>query len=110
VGDLESRLRKLEQKVIELPSADDYLDADNRQRARTMKAIAEELHWLPGFPAHRVFTEWHRQVLLGDTPERRQRDRQTIEAWRKAQGLGPGTQAERAKEKWEAMLEVRGGK
>jgi len=69
--------------------------------------MAEKPQRLPSFVAQRMFTDWDQRILLNDTPEQRERDRQTIAMWRKAQGLDPETHAERAKEKWGAMLEVR---
>jgi hypothetical protein len=107
MSDLESRLRRLEQKLIELPSADEYLDAENRQRARAWRAIAEEPQRFPGFLRERMFTDWDQRILLNDTPEQRERDRQTIETWRKARGIDPEKEAEKAKERLLAMLEVR---
>ena len=107
LGDRLRRLRRLERRLLWQPSAEEYLDASNREHARARKAIAEKPQRLPSFVAQRIFTDWDQRILLNDTPEQRERDRQTIATWRKAQGLGPETQAESANEKWEAMLEVR---
>ncbi len=109
MSDLESRVRRLEQRLIAVPSADEYLDASNRERARARKAVAEKPQSLPGFPAQRMFTEWDRRILSDDTPEQQVKDRETIEVWRRAQGIDPEMEAERAKEKLLAMLEARAG-
>jgi len=46
-------------------------------------------------------------MLSQDTREWRARDRETVEAWRKAQGINPETEAERARERLLAKLEDR---
>jgi len=37
------RLRRLEEQLVLVPSADEYLAADNRQRARALNVLAERL-------------------------------------------------------------------
>jgi|SRR5215217_1533078 len=107
MGRLDERLRRLEELFVRQPTADEYLDAENREHARARKAIAEKLQPLPGFPVQRVFAEWDRRILVDDTSEQRERDRQTIEARRKAHGIDPEMEAESANEKLEAMLQPR---
>jgi hypothetical protein len=49
-------------------------------------------------------------MLAEDTPERRERDRETVEAWYRAHGVDRAAEVEGAKEKLLAKLEARGGK
>jgi hypothetical protein len=109
VGDLDERLRRLERRLVWQPSADEYLDASNRQQVRAFHALAERLEKY-GFDGEYLFTEGDRLMLAEDTPEKRGRDRETVEAWRKAQGLNPEMETGGAKEKLLAKLEARSGK
>jgi hypothetical protein len=103
VSGLEDRLRKLERTLIHQPSVDEYLDASNRERVRSLHALAKRLAPY-GFDGDYLFVEANRQMLAEDTPERREWDREIIEAWRKAQGIDP--EMEGAKEKLLAMLKA----
>src|SRR5215203_5139728 len=106
MGSLEDRLRKLEEQLIRVPSVDEYLDASNRQQVRNLHALAERL--VPhGFDGDHLFTEGDRRMLAEDTPEWRERDRETVEAWRKAQGIDLETDAEGARERLLARLVAR---
>jgi hypothetical protein len=49
-------------------------------------------------------------MLAEDTPERRERDQETVEAWYRAQGRDRTNEVEGAREKLLAKLEARGGK
>ena len=103
---LEDRLRRLEERLRWEPTIEEYIDAKNRERPRVMEGIVEKLRTFPGFPAQRVFTEWDWRLLVEDTPERRLRDREAIEARYKAQGKDRTAEVEGAKEKLLAMLEA----
>jgi hypothetical protein len=107
LSDLEDRLRRLERRLVWQPSAEDYLDASNRERVRALHALAEQLASY-GFDGDYLFVEANRRMLAEDTPERQARDRQTVEAWHRAQGKDRAAEAEGAKEKLLAMLETRG--
>jgi hypothetical protein len=88
---------------------DEYLDASNRERTRGLHALAERLEKY-GFDGDYLFTEEDRLMLAEDTSEKRERDQEIVEAWRKAQGINPEMETEGAKEKLLAKLEARGGK
>ena len=105
---LEDRLRALERKLVWQPSADEYRDAKNREQTRGLHVLAERLapHGLNG---DYLFTEYSFQMLPSDAPKQQAKDREIIDAWRRAQGFGPEMEAERAKEKLLAMLEARSG-
>jgi hypothetical protein len=110
LSELEYRLRRLERRlVVWQPSGEEYLDASNRERIRALHVLTERLapH---GFDGDHLFTEESRRMLAEDTPERRRWDRETIDAWRKAQGINPEMGTEGAKEKLLAKLEARSGK
>jgi hypothetical protein len=109
MGSLEDRLRKLEERLVLVPSIDEYLDASNRERLRSLYALAERLEKY-GFDGDYLFGEANRRMLAEDTQERRRRDRETVEAWYRAQGRDRATETEGAKEKLLAKLEARGGK
>jgi hypothetical protein len=49
-------------------------------------------------------------MLAEDTPESRERDRDTVEVWYRAQGRDRAAEVEGAKERLLARLEARGGK
>jgi hypothetical protein len=106
MGNLEERLRRLEEQLIRVPSVDEYLDASNRERLRSLHALAVRLapH---GYEGGHLFTEENRRMLAEDTPERRERDRDIIERWREAEGVDRAAELEGAKEKLLARLEVR---
>ena len=108
MGDLEERLRRLERRLVWQPSAEKYLDASNRERTRALHALAERLapH---GFDGGYLLTEADRRMLAEDTPEQRERDGQTTEAWRRTQGIDPEMAAEGTREKLLARLASRGG-
>jgi hypothetical protein len=107
LGSLEERLRKLEDRLIGQPSVDEFLDASNRERTRALHALAERLEKY-GFDGEYLFTEVTRRMLAEDTREWRERDRETVEAWYRAQGWDRAAELEGAKEKLLAMLETRG--
>ena len=105
---MDDRLRNLEQRLLWQPSADNYLDASNREQVRALHVLAERLapHGLNG---DYLFTEYSFQMLPSDTPKQQAKDREIIDAWRRAQGFGREMEAERAKEKLLVMLEARSG-
>jgi hypothetical protein len=105
MGSLEDRLCRLEEQLVHQPSVDEYLDASNRERVRSLHTLAKRLapH---GFDGDYLFVEEDRLMLAEDTPESRGRDRETIEAWYKAQGIVP--ELEGAREKLLAKLGARG--
>jgi SOS-response transcriptional repressor LexA len=104
MGSLEDRLRKLEEQLVHQPSIDEYLDASNREGVRALHALAERLEKY-GFDGDYLFTAETLRTLAEDTPESRERDRETVETWYRAQGIVP--QLEGAKEKLLAKLEAR---
>ena len=106
MSDLEDRLRRLERRLVWQPSADEYLDASNRERVRALHALAERLEKY-GFDGTYLFTEETLRMLAEDTPVRRERDHETIEAWYRAQGKDPREGAEGARERLLAKLERR---
>lgn len=103
MGRLEERLRRLEERLVLVPSIEEYLDASNREEVRALHKLAGLLA-ARGFDGSYLFTEADRRMLAEDTQEQRERDRETIEAWRKGQGLEV---IEGAKEKLLAKLEAR---
>jgi hypothetical protein len=106
MGSLEDRLRKLEEQLVRQPSVDEYLDASNRERTRALHTLAERL--IPyGFDSEYLFTEENRRMLAEDTRERRESDRETVEAWHRAQGVDRTSEVEGAKEKLLAKLAAR---
>jgi hypothetical protein len=109
MGSLEKRLAALEGQLIGQPTVDEYLDADNRERVRALHALAQRLASY-GFDGDYLFTEGDRLMLVEDTPEKRGRDKETVEAWYKAQGRDRASEAEGAKERLLTKLEARGGK
>jgi hypothetical protein len=92
-----------------VPTVDEYLDASNRQRTRALHELAE---WLAphGFDGGYLFTEENRKLLAEDTPERRERDQEVVEAWYGVQGVDRAAEVEGAKERLLARLKTRGGK
>jgi hypothetical protein len=104
LSDLENRLRKLEERLVLVPSIDEYLDASNRERVRALHALAKRLEKY-GFDGDYLFVEENRRMLVEDTREWRERDRGTVEAWNRAQGIVP--ELEGAKERLLAKLEAR---
>jgi hypothetical protein len=106
MGNLEDRLRKLEERLIRQPSVDEYLDASNRQQVRALHALVERLapH---GFDGDYLFVEANRRMLAEDTPGRRERDREIVEAWYRAQGTDRASEVEGARERLLAKLEAR---
>ena len=89
------------------PSAEEYLDASNRGRTRALHALAERL--APrGFDEGHLFTDHSLRAIVEDTPEGRERDRETVEAWYRAQGIDRTAEVEGAKERLMAWLEARG--
>jgi hypothetical protein len=107
VGDLEERLRWLERRLVWQPSAEEYLDASNRERVRGLHALAKRLEKY-GFEGDYLFVEENRRMLAEDTPEWRERDREIVEAWHRSQGLDRAAEVEGAREKLLAKLEARG--
>ena len=106
MSDLEDRLRRLERKLVWQPTAEDYLDASNRERTRALHALAERLRPY-GFDGGYLFTEENRRMLAEDTREWRERDQVTIEAWYRTQGIEKTQEVEGAREKLLAKLEAR---
>jgi hypothetical protein len=106
MGSLENRLRKLEEQFIRVPSVDEYLDASNRQQTRALHALAERLEKY-GFDGGYLFVEANRRMLAEDTPEWRERDREIVEAWYKAQGIDRAAEVEGVRERLLAKLEAR---
>jgi hypothetical protein len=106
VGSLEDRLRRLEDRLIRQPTVDEYLDASNRERARALYALAKRL--APrGFDCGYLFTEENCQMLGEDTPESREKDQETVDAWYVAQGIDRAAEVEGAKERLLAKLDAR---
>jgi hypothetical protein len=102
----EERIRRLEERIILLPTVDEYLDASNRQRVRSLHTLAERLA-RHGFDGGYLFTEDNLKMVGEDTPGRRERDRETVEAWYSAQGIDRTVEVEGAKERLEARLQAR---
>ena len=102
----DERIRRLEERFILEPTVDEYLDASNRQQVRALHALAK---WLApyGFDGEYLFVEANRRMLAEDTRELRERDRETVEAWYRAQGRDRAAEVEGAKERLLAMLEAR---
>jgi len=59
------------------------------------------------FDGDYLFAEANRRMLAEDTQERRERDRETVEAWYRAQGRDRAMEVEGAREKLLAKLEAR---
>jgi hypothetical protein len=104
VSYLEDRLRRLERRLGR-PSVDGYLDASNREQVRALHVLAERLEKY-GFDGDYLFVEANRQMLAEDTLERRERDRETIEAWERVQRIDKTQEVEGAKEKLLAKLRI----
>jgi hypothetical protein len=109
LSDLEDRLRRLERRLIWQPSAEQYLDASNRERVRSLHALAERLEKY-GYDGGYIFTEGDLRMLAEDTPELEERDRETVEAWYRAQGKDRAVEVEGAREKLLVRLEAHGKK
>jgi hypothetical protein len=107
MGSLEERLRKLEERLVLVPSIDEYLDASNRERTRALAVLAKRLEKY-GFDGGYIFSEYSLRVLDEDTREQRARDQEIVEAWERAQGIVP--ELEGANERLLAKLGARGGK
>ncbi len=103
---LEDRLRRLERKLVWQPSVDEYLDASNRKQVRALHTLAERLEKY-GFDDDYLFTEGDRRMLAADTPEKQERDLETVDAWYRAQGRDHAAEVEGAREKLLAKLEAR---
>jgi hypothetical protein len=93
----------LTEPVGGLPSVDEYLDASNRDRARALHTLAMRLETY-GFDGGYLFTEHSLRMLAADTQERRERDKETIEAWYRAQDRDRAMKVEGAKERLLATL------
>jgi hypothetical protein len=106
VSGLEDRLRKLERTLIHQPSVDEYLDASNRERVRSLHALAKRLAPY-GFDGDYLFVEANLLMLAEDTTERREKDREIVEAWYRAQGVDRRSEVEGAKEKLLTKLQKR---
>jgi hypothetical protein len=109
MGSLEDRLRRLEERLIRVPSVDEYLDASNREGVRALHALAERLEKY-GFDSEYLFTEENRRMLAEDTTGWRGKDKEIVETWYRAQGTDRASEVEGAREKLLARLEARGGK
>jgi hypothetical protein len=107
MGSLEDRLRKLEERLVLVPSIDEYLDASNREQVRALYALAERLEKY-GCDGEYLFTEENRRMLADDTQEWRARDRETVEAWYRSQGRDRAAEAAGVRERLLAKLEARG--
>ncbi len=106
MSDLEDRLRRLERRLVWQPSVEEYLDASNRERTRSLRTLVKRLAPY-GFEGDYLFAEANRRMLAEDTPEWRERDREIVEAWYLAQGRDREAEVEGAKEKLLAKLEAR---
>jgi hypothetical protein len=106
LSDLEDRLRRLERRLVWQPSAEEYLDASNRERVRALHTLAERLEKY-GFDGDHLFTEYSLRMLGEDTPQQQAKDREVINAWHRAQSIDPETEVEGAKDKLLAKLEDR---
>ena len=106
MGSLEDRLRKLEE-LVHQPSIDEYLDASNWEGVRALHTLAERLEKY-GFDGDYLFVEENRRMLAEDTQEQRGKDRETVEAWYRAQGIDLEMEAAGAKEKRLAKREAHG--
>ena len=104
MGSLEDRLRRLEEQLVHQPSIDEYLDASNRERVRALHALAERLEKY-GFEGDYLFVEANRRMLAEDTRERRERDRETVEAWYQSQGRDRMSEVEGAR--WRLLTKLR---
>jgi hypothetical protein len=94
----------LERRLVWQPSAEEYLDASNREQVRSLHTLAERLAPY-GFDGDYIFTEADRLMLAEDTPEKRENDQEIVEAWYREQGIVP--ELEGAREKLLAKLEAR---
>jgi hypothetical protein len=101
MSSLEERLRRLEERLIRQPTVAEYLDASNREQIRALHALTERLEKY-GFDCDYLFVEENRRMLAEDTRERQERDRETVEAWYRAQGRDRA--AEGARERLLAKL------
>jgi hypothetical protein len=106
VSYLEDRLRRLERKLVWQPSIDEYLDASSREGVRALYSLAERLERY-GFDGDYLFVEANRRLLADDTQEWRERDREIVKAWHRAQGIDRAAELEGAKEKLLAKLQAR---
>ncbi len=105
MGRLEDRLRKLEEMLVHQPTLDEYLDARNKEGVRALHVLVERLAPY-GFDGGYIFTEMDRRMLAEDTTERRQGDWEIVEAWYRARGRDRAAEAQGAKEKLLARLQV----
>jgi hypothetical protein len=104
MANLEDRLRRLEERLIRVPSVDEYLVASNRERTRALHELAKRLEKY-GFDSEYLFTGVDQQMLAEDTPEWQAKDQETVEAWHTAQGRDrAAVEVEGAKENLEAAL------
>ena len=104
VGRLEDRLRRLEEQLGSQPSIDEYLAAKNREEVRTLhKVVSCSANYDLGKSC--LFTGADRRMLVEDTREKREKDRETIEVWYGVQGRDRVAEVEGAKEKLLARLE-----
>jgi hypothetical protein len=105
VSELENRLRRLEQKFVHEPTVAEYLDASNRECVRSLHVLAERLAQY-GFDGDYLFPEETLRMLAEDTREKRERDREIVEAWYTAHGRDRTAEVEGAREKLLAKLGV----
>jgi hypothetical protein len=72
-------------------------------------ALAVLAEWLApyGFDGDYLFVEANRRKLSADTPEQRERDRETVQAWYGAQGRDRAAEVVGAKGKLLVKLEAR---
>ncbi len=100
MGQLEDRIKRLEERLVLVPSIQECLDASNRERVRALHMLAQRLAPC-GFDGDYLFPEGTLRMLSADTPEE---DRETIEAWYRAQGMDRAAELEGAKERLLARL------
>jgi hypothetical protein len=93
--------------VLEKRCGDAGVGEAGRGALAPFHALAERLtpHCFDG--GHQ-FTEDNLKMLAEDTPEGRERDRETVEAWYRAQGIDRAGEAVGARERLLARLGTRG--
>lgn len=104
---IRARLRRLEQKVtrVSVPTRSEFDDAAQRECVRNLQSAYGKLD--PDLPRQR-FKESDLKLIEGDTPERIEADRRTVERYERANGMGDETAsyAERARQKLKSMTRV----
>ena len=108
MGRLEDRLRKLEEQLVEEPTCQEYLDADNREKVRALYVLAERAA-LHGFDSGYLLNEYSFRMLAEDTLDQKAKDREIIDAWCEVHGR-ERAEVEGAKERLLARLEAHSNK